>query len=215
MVDDSKMARILARAAQMQEAREDEDRLALLEDAAAEVGIDRALVRRAALEQSLDAVEPPRMLGVPTRVVRRRWIDADISDADTRAHLLARLDSIFGAKGERVDDDAHATWTARHIVVTFEAANGGTLVQISERFVNTASMAMSMGGTMGLAAGAMSSILLLALLGKGLLAGLLAVPVLLLAISLGIQVGRTRIIRTVANAEDSFERALLALDSAR
>ena len=149
------------------------------------------------------------------RVVRRRWIDADIGNADTRAHLLARLDSIFGAKGERVEDGAHATWTARHIVVTFEAANDGTLVQISERFVNTASMAMSMGGTMGLAAGAMSSILLLALLGKGLLAGLLAVPVLLLAISLGIQVGRTRIIRTVANAEDSFERALLALDSAR
>lgn len=215
MVDDSKMARILARAAQMQEAREDEDRLALLEDAAAEVGIDRALVRRAALEQSLDAVEPPRMLGVPTRVVRRRWIDADITDADTRAHLLARLDSIFGAKGERVEDGAHATWTARHIVVTFEAANDGTLVQISERFVNTASMAMSMGGTMGLAAGAMSSILVLAMLGKGLLAGLLAVPVLLLAIGLGIQFGRTRIIRTVANAEDAFERALLALDSAR
>lgn len=209
------MARILARAAQMQEAREDEDRLALLEDAAAEVGIDRALVRRAALEQSLDAVEPPRMLGVPTRVVRRRWIDADITDADTRAHLLARLDSIFGAKGERVEDGAHATWTARHIVVTFEAANDGTLVQISERFVNTASMAMSMGGTMGLAAGAMSSILVLAMLGKGLLAGLLAVPVLLLAIGLGIQFGRTRIIRTVANAEDAFERALLALDSAR
>ncbi len=215
MVDDSKMARILARAAQMQEAREDEDRLALLEDAAAEVGIDRALVRRAALEQSLDAVEPPRMLGVPTRVVRRRWIDADITDADTRAHLLARLDAIFGAKGDRVEDGAHATWTARHIVVTFETANDGTLVQISERFVNTASMAMSMGGTMGLAAGAMSSVLLLALLGKGLLAGMLAMPVLLLAISLGIQFGRTRIIRTVANAEDSFERALLALDSAR
>ncbi len=215
MVDDSKMARILARAAQMQEAREDEDRLALLEDAAAEVGIDRALVRRAALEQSLDAVEPPRMLGVPTRVVRRRWIDADITDADTRAHLLARLDAIFGAKGDRVEDGAHATWTARHIVVTFETANDGTLVQISERFVNTASMAMSMGGTMGLAAGAMSSVLLLALLGKGLLAGMLAMPVLLLAISLGIQFGRTRIIQTVANAEDSFERALLALDSAR
>lgn len=215
MTDDSKMARILARAAQMQQARDDEDRLALLEDAAAEVGIDRALVRRAALEQSLDTVEPPRMLGVPTRVVRRRWIDADVSDADTRTRLLARLDSIFGAKGERVEDGGHATWTARHVVVTFEATDGGTLVQISERFVNTANAAMSMGGTLGLAGGAMSSILLLAILGKSLAAALLAGPVLLLAISLGVQLGRTRVMRTVANAEDSFERALLALDAAR
>ncbi len=215
MGDETKMARILARAAQMQQARDDEDRLALLEDAAAEVGIDRALVRRAALEQSLDAVEPPRMLGIPTRIVRRRWIEADISDPQMRARLLARLDAIFGAKGERVEDDAHATWTARHIVVTLQREGDGTLVQMSERFVNTASMAMTMGGTMGLATGMMTSVMLLALLGKELLAGLLAAPVVLLFMAIGIQIGRSRMKHTLANAEETFERALVALEATR
>ena len=213
MGDDSKVARILARAVQMQEQRDDVDPLALLEDAAAEVGIDRALVRRAALEQSLTVAEPPRTLGVPTRVVRRRWIEADISDPKTRAHLLARLDAIFGAKGERVEDEAHATWTARHVVVTFEAESGGTLVQISERFVNTAANAMAMGGVLGLAAGMMTTVFLLAVLGKSLLAGLLVVPVALLCIGLGVSLGRKRLQQAIASAEASFEGALTSLDA--
>ena len=215
MSDDSKMARILARAAQMQQARDDEDRLVLLEDAAAEVGIERALVRRAAWEQSLDAVEPPRMLGVPTRIVRRRWLDVDIAEPKTRAHLLARLDAIFGAKGERVEDDGHATWTARHVVVTFESQGGSTLVQMSERFVNTAGTAMSLGATLGLAAGAMLSILTLGVLGKGLLAGLLAAPIVLTTIALGVLFGRSRTKRAVALAGETFERALTALEGTR
>lgn len=213
MADDSKMARILARAVQMQEQRDDVDQLALLEDAAAEVGIDRALVRRAALEQSLDVAEPPRALGVPTRVVKRRWLEADISDPETRAHLLARLDAIFGAKGERVEDESHATWTARHVVVTFEAEGGGTLVQISERFVNTAANAMGLGGTLGLAMGAMASVFLLAVLGKGLLAGLLVVPMGLLCVALGVQFGRNRLKQAIAAAEASFEGALTSLEA--
>ncbi|MCR9164950.1 MAG: hypothetical protein ACE37F_30595 [Nannocystaceae bacterium] len=213
MSDDSKMARILARAAQMQQARDDEDRLVLLEDAAAEVGIDRAMVRRAALEHALDDGPPPRMLGVPTRVVRRRWIDADVAVAPTRARLLARLDTLFCAKGERVEDSGHATWTARHIVVTLQPEAGGTLVQISERFVNTASASMSVGATMGMAAGAMVSMMVLGLLGKGLLAGLLAGPIVLLALGLGVQVGRVQVKRKVEAAEASFERALESLDA--
>jgi len=215
MSNDDKMARILARAAQMQQARDDEDRLGQLEDAAAEVGIDRALVRRAALEQSLDAVEPPRMLGVPTRVVRRRWIAADISVPETRTHLLARLDAIFGAKGERVEDEAHATWTARHIVVTFEGQGEGTLVQVSERFVNTTSTALSLGATLGLAAGAMTAIFTLAVVGKGLLAGLLAAPIVMACVGLGVQLGRSRTLATIANAQSSFERALDSIEATR
>ncbi|MGH1348387.1 MAG: hypothetical protein ACRBN8_42940 [Nannocystales bacterium] len=212
---DTRMARILARAAQMQQSSEDEDRLAQLEDAAAEVGIDRALMRRAAWEQSLEAVQPPRTLGVPTRVVRRRWLDTDLSDPKVRAHLLARLDSIFGAKGERSEDEAHATWTARHVVVTFESQGDGTLVQISERFVNTATASVSAGASLGLGAGMMLGMSLFAALGKGLLGGSVAVFTILLSIFLGAMLGRSRTLSAIANAEDSFERALASLELPR
>lgn len=212
---ETRMASILARAAQMQQATEDDDRLAQLEDAAAEVGIDRALMRRATLEQSIEAVQPPRTLGVPTRVVRRRWLDSDLSDPKTRASLLARLDSIFGAKGERVEDDEHATWTARHIVVTFESQGDGVLVQISERFVNTASTLMTLGATAGITGGAMLGMAVFAAAGKGLLGGFLALPVVLLATALGIMLGRARTLTAIANAEDSFERALASFELPR
>lgn len=212
---ETRMARILARAAQMQQATEDDDRLSQLEDAAAEVGIDRALMRRATWEQSLEAVQPPRTLGVPTRVVRRRWLDCDLSDPKTRASLLARLDSIFGAKGERVEDDEHATWTARHIVVTFESQGDGTLVQISERFVNTASTMMTLGATVGITGGAMLGMAVFAAVGKGLLGGFLALPVILLVTIIGLMLGRARTLTSIANAEDSFERALASLERPR
>ncbi|MBV1862489.1 MAG: hypothetical protein KUG77_28970 [Nannocystaceae bacterium] len=212
---ETRLANILARAAQMQQASDDEDRLTQLEDAAAEVGIDRALMRRAAWEQSLEAVQPPRTLGVPTRVVRRRWLDIDLSDPKTRAHLLARLDSIFGAKGDRVDDAAHATWTARHVVVTFESQGDGTLVQISERFVNTASTMLCLGGTAGLGAGVILGLSLFAAVGKGLLGGFIALPTMLFLLMLGVMLGRSRMLAVIANAEDTFERALTSLELPR
>jgi len=212
---DTRMARILARAAQMQQSSEDEDRLTQLEDAAAEVGIDRALMRRAAWEQSIEAIQPPRTLGVPTRVVRRRWLDTDLGDAKIRAHLLARLDSIFGAKGERSEDEAHATWTARHIVVTFESQADGTLVQISERFVNTATTSMSAGATLGMGAGMMLGLSLFAAFGKGVLGGFVAALAVLLSIALGAGFGRSRTLAAIANAEDTFERALTSLELPR
>ena len=209
------MARILARAAQMQQATEDDDRLSQLEDAAAEVGIDRALMRRATWEQSLEAVQPPRTLGVPTRVVRRRWLDCDLSEPKTRASLLARLDSIFGAKGDRVEDDQHATWTARHIVVTFESQGDGTLVQISERFVNTATTMMSTGAALGLGSGMMLGIMLFAAMGKGVLGGFVAALTVLLTVTAGAMFGRGRTMAAIANAEDTFERALASLERPR
>jgi hypothetical protein len=211
---DTKIARILTRAAQMQQGRDDEERLALVEEAAAEVGIDRALVRRAALEQSLDTTQVPQTLGVPTRVVRRRWIDADIADPQVRARLLARLDTVFGAQGQRTEEGRGATWSARHVVVTFEGEADGTLVQISERFVNTASSFMGVGATVGLAAGAMLWVTVLAALGKGLLAGVVATPLLIAAMAVGLQFGRSRTLRWIANAEAAFEQALQSLEQA-
>lgn len=212
---DTRMAKILARAAQMQQSTEDDDRLAQLEDAAAEVGIDRALMRRAAWEQSLEAVQPPRTLGVPTRVVRRRWLDTDLRDAKTRAHLLTRLDSIFGAKGERSEDEAHATWTARHVVVTFESQGDGTLVQISERFVNTATTLTSTGAALGLGTGMMLGMMLFAAMGKGILGGFVAALTVLLTVTAGAMFGRSRTMAAIANAEDTFERALASLELPR
>lgn len=211
---DGKMARILARAVQMQETRDEDERLAQLEDAAAEVGIDRALVRRAAWEHELDNVEPPRALGIPTRVVRRRWIDADVTNPQVRAELLSRLDVLFGAQGERTEDERHATWTARHIVVTFESRDGSTLVQMSERFVNTANASFGLGAALGLAAGSLGAVVTLASLGKGLLAGLLAGPVVLLGIGLGVLTARARLVRTLANTAATFEQVLTSLDAA-
>ncbi len=112
-----------------------------------------------------------------------------------------------------MEDDAHATWTARHIVVTFESQGDGTLVQISERFVNTASRLMTLGPTVGMTGSALLGIAVFAAVGKGLLGGFLALPVIALVTVIGLMLGRARTLTAIANAEDSFERALASLSA--
>ncbi|MEM6293271.1 MAG: hypothetical protein AAGA54_18510 [Myxococcota bacterium] len=212
---DTRMARILTRAAAMQQARDDDVRLEALEEAAAEVGIDRALVRRAAWEQAVEATAPATSYGLPTRVAQRRWLDVDVSDPAVRGRLLARLDTVFGAQGKRTEEDGTATWSARHIVVTFEAEGGGTFVQISERFVNTASSMQGMGLTLGLGLGAMVAMGVLGVLGKGIAAAAVGPIIVMLMMAAGLAFGRRRVLHLLQAAERSFTEALDALEQVR
>lgn len=210
---DEKLANILTRAAQLQEAEEsDEVSLVQLEEAAQEVGIPRALVRRAAWEQAAEVVEPRRSQGIPVQVVRRRWIDADLTDPSVRGRLLARLDAFFGAQGERMEHDGGATWSARHVHVSFEEHEGGALVQISERFVNTLSQFTGLGLTVGMIAGAFLALMVLAGLGKGMLSGTLATLIVIVSTFVGAWWGRRQVHGRTEIAARSFEDALLSLE---
>ena len=198
----------------MQEARDDETLdLEVLEAAAEEVGIDRALVRRAAWEEGVAVASPPRSLGLPTKVVRRRWLEGQLNPKKLE-RLMTRLDAFFGASGERKITGDSATWSARHVHVTFEGQDDGALVQISERFVNTANSTTAAGGMFGLLAGLSLMLVAGGFLGKGLLFGLVAIPIVVLGIATGVFFARKRVHRLMASADQSFAGALRSLEEA-
>lgn len=211
--DRARAEQILGRAARM-----DADRqvtLGELTAAAEEVGLDAALVRRAAAEVRVDAAESGRTLGMQTRVIRRRVISRRF-DAAGLNRLMTRLDAEFGAQGTRTVDDDTASWNGRHIQVTLEPADdGGTVVQISEPFTNTTAqlgiLSIAGGGSAGLMAGL--------IFGKAL--GLtkavmlpFALPFIIILSLLALHIVRRSHARTVARAAESFERALDTIERA-
>ncbi len=198
----------------MQQVRDDaEISMAMLEDAAEEVGIDRALVRRAAWEQGPDVIAPQRRLGVPTQVTRRRWLPQRL-EAPALERLLTRLDAFFGANGRRTVGSEVATWNARHVFVTLEPQGDGTLVQISERFVNTANSLGSLGIMAGTVAGTLLSMTALAGLGLSLGSAALGVSFVVGLGTLGLLAARARHAALVTRAQRSFDEALASLELA-
>lgn len=211
--EEKALARILTRAAALQEARDEAPvSLDVVEEAAAEVGIDPALVRRAAWEQEPTVAVELSYLGVPTKVVRRRWLDTPFDD-HAKERMLARLDAYFGTQGARELHKTSATWTAREIYVSFESEGPGTLVQISERFVNTtrgysfAALMMSVFVTL------MSTAMLFKSLGPGVLWASLAALIAVVAVGGSVFGTRRRLAQLTDHAGNSFDGALDSLES--
>ncbi len=210
--DRDQAERVLGRAAAMQMARS-EDRVTLgeLQQAAAEAGIEQELVVVAARELQPQFATPGRRLGMQTRVVRRRFLPRKIGKRALEL-VLARLDAFFGAHGERTVLEDSASWSARHVHVTFEPQDQGTLVQVSERFVNTTGSLAAMGGVMGGMAGFLPAVIVAKVLGLGKLSLLAAMPMAFLTAMLGLWVVRRYHARTVARAEANFARALDSIE---
>ncbi|MCH9685497.1 MAG: hypothetical protein K0V04_28955 [Deltaproteobacteria bacterium] len=211
--DREQAERVLGRAASMQLAKSN-DRVSLAElgQAASEAGIERSLVVRAAAELALQPTASTRRAGMQTRVVQRRWLDRRL-DKPTLERMLARLDSFFGAPGERVIHEESASWSARHINVTFEAQGEGTLVQVSEHFVNTANTFASLGMTAGGMVGFLTAtVLAKSLLGLGKLSLLVGFPAALITGFIGLWFARRRHARVVERASIDFQEALDSIE---
>lgn len=137
LVTRAELERILGRASRLQLTHgEDGIELRDVENAAQDVGIAPAMVRRAVRELECDMPPEPEMHGMATRVVRRRWLDCEL-DRQGLERLATRLDGCFSTIGQRAIGERTLSWFARHIHVSVESGRSGTLVQISERFVNT------------------------------------------------------------------------------
>lgn len=137
LVSRSELERILGRASTLQLAYSDgQIRIGDLEQAAEEVGIAPSILRRAICEIETEPPPVPELHGMATRVVRRRWMDCQL-DRGALERIATRLDAHFSAIGQRSLGEHSLSWFARHIHVSVETDRGGTLVQISERFVNT------------------------------------------------------------------------------
>lgn len=216
MSDDKKIDReqaekILSRAAALSLAHKDgEVSMGELEDAAQAAGLDRKLVRRAAAE--IDIVPSPRKFKMTTQVVRRRYVAEKLGTAAIEA-MLARADSFFGAQGKTEIRGRFASWSARHINISIEAHENGTMIQISERFVQTATSRAILSATVGF----MTALMLTAFAIKGLAVSkaaiLLSVPLAFVTSWIALMVARPIHEARVALAARSFEAALDSLES--
>lgn len=212
--DRAQAEKILGRAATLQlAASNDELSLAELTEAAADAGIERSLVLRAARELAPQRVASPDRFGIKTQVVRRRWLSATLDRAGFE-RTLARLDAFFGALGERSISDHSASWSARHIHVTLEHRDGGTVVQVSERFVNTTNNLVGASGVIGGVTGLASGAVLTKALVLGALAPVAVVPMAAACAALGLWGARRHITGLVDKAGVDFDKALDTIEEA-
>lgn len=208
--DLDQVERVLGRAAALQlESSNTRMTLDEVAEVAAEVGIERSFVTRAVSELQPELASPSRRGGIPTRLVRRRWLDRTL-DRPALERVLSRLDAFFGAHGEKTIHEDSASWSARHIHVTFEPEADGTLVQISERFVNTAGSLAALGG----AGGGTAGLAVAAIVSKALLLSplVLMVPLVVAGGGLGLWLARRRHKALVAEADVHFSDALDSIE---
>ncbi|RMG98745.1 MAG: hypothetical protein D6705_05005 [Deltaproteobacteria bacterium] len=155
---EDEVRRILTRAAAMQEEAggPGDSRamtLAEIEQVAAEAGIDRALVRRAATE--LPAVRrnpPPRrnpLVGAPMRIVEQREVPGTV-DAGVHDRLLDLVQDVMGIAGQVTSTPTLFTWSAqlpnaaqRAVMIKVSSRDGRTRVRIEEN------LGMLVGGYFG------------------------------------------------------------------
>lgn len=212
--DRAQAEKILGRAATLQlAASDDELSLAELTEAAADAGIERALVLRAARELAPQRVTTPDRFGIKTQVVRRRWLSTTLDRAGFE-RTLARLDAFFGALGERSISDHSASWSARHIHVTLEHRDSGTVVQVSERFVNTTNNLVGASGVIGGVTGLASGAVLAKALALGMMAPVAIVPMIAACAALGLWGARRHITGLVDKAGVDFDKALDTIEEA-
>lgn len=146
-----------------------------------------------------------------TRVIRSRWLDQRL-ERHTLERLLARLDVIFGAQGQRMIHDDSASWFAHHVQVTIEPCDGGTLVQMSERFVNTANTMASLGICLGAVTGMIVSMILLPVLGLAFLGTWAALPLAASFGWLGLRFVGRRHAALIEHTEEQFQSALNSIE---
>lgn len=141
-------ALVLKRAAQLQQAQAGSDSgvrtLAELEEAAQEVGIDRALVRRAATEVRRAAPVETRdnaFLGGPTSIVLEAVVDGEIGP-ESHEPLITEVRRATREHGQHEVLGRTLTWTtrpvvgqpsARTITVSLTPRGGVTTIRIEEK----------------------------------------------------------------------------------
>ncbi|MCH9688110.1 MAG: hypothetical protein K0V04_42155 [Deltaproteobacteria bacterium] len=138
---DEDTALILQRAAQMQVEQGGNRTLAELQAAAAEAGIDAALVRRAAAEvtslATRPALRPPArggILGAPLRHSHQRTVARPIEGAPFH-EIASEIERVLGLDGRARIDDRQLTWNSRerNVRVTVSPRGAQTLVRVEER----------------------------------------------------------------------------------
>ncbi|GEM_PF-1964715 len=211
--DREQAERVLGRAAALQLAASD-TRMSLtdLSEAAEEAGIDAVLLRQAAREFAPRLATMPSRMGIPTQIVHRRWLKPKLGRAEFE-RILARLDAFFGALGKRSVGEHAASWTARHIHVTLEHSDGGTAVQISERFVQTTQTLNALGGMIGGIIGTVAGAIGAQGLGLGSAGVVLVVPMVAISSALGLWVARRHLVRITEKARRDFEAALNSIQN--
>ncbi len=158
---DREVAMILKRSAELQEAphavRGDPSGLSLadLEAAAAEAGLDPALVRRAAAEHDAVAPQPVNpLLGAPTALALERVVEGEVPD-DRYQALVAIIRDALGDAGLVSTIGRSLMWTAmparqgqgRSTRVTITSSGGRTVIRMEEGFSQLAGGLF--GGMMG------------------------------------------------------------------
>ncbi|MCC7074439.1 MAG: hypothetical protein IT383_24240 [Deltaproteobacteria bacterium] len=135
---DDEVARILARAAELQMERDKRDTdLVDIERAASEAGIDPALVRAAARE--LDGAPPPQRAGYfgPTALEYQIVIDGVVA-AEDHERINDAFQHGFGVPvtASRLGNSLHWTYInpngARHLQASVAVRDGRTIVRVRE-----------------------------------------------------------------------------------
>ncbi len=155
---EDEVRRILSRAAALQEAEGGpaDSRamtLAEIEQVAAEAGIDRALVRRAATElpaaRRTPAPAPHPLVGAPTRIVEEREVPGTVPQ-DVHDRILDRVQDVVGVPGQINSTPTLLTWSAqlpnvaqRSVMVKVSSRDGRTRVRVEEN------LGMLVGGYFG------------------------------------------------------------------
>ena len=210
------VGRILERALQLQDedrrqlpattAHGDSTSLAELEELGREVGVEPALVRRAAaeLETRPRPVEKTPWLGVPERIVYERNLPGEATPAALEA-LVGVLQEVLGEPGQASMVGRTFTWTSssgqgprgqhgRQISIVIASRDGTTSLRVEEGLRPTVGNRFRgyVGGVSGMSAGVAMAI------GIGALRSpLAAVAIWLLAILGVLGTTRTRYRRTV------------------
>lgn len=154
---------VLGRAAELQQEGGADNRRATLgelEAAAEEVGIDRALVRRAAAELRRDApVELPARdnvwVGGPTALAFEAVVEGELG-ADSHEHVIVAIRRLLGETGRHDVLGRTLTWSsvpaaggasARLVTVSVTSRDGITTIRVDEKLSMT--IGVYFGGVLG------------------------------------------------------------------
>ncbi len=210
--DDDQVREILRRASEADASRgmapserESHEGLTLeeIQEIGAEVGLDRALVARAAADigrPSPESSEPPRtILGVPVSVGHTAELPGSLSDAEWDL-LVVRLRETFRAKGRVGREGALRSWSNGNLHVLHEPTATGYRLRMG-----SVSSAVQRRVTMGVAlAGAGAAFATVAAL-KGDPGGVTAMLVLLGGGGMALYLsGRAKASRWIARRKDQF-----------
>ena len=196
--DEREAGKILARVAELGERRRDDAKTGLtraeLEDVAAELGYERALVARASAELARPESDD-RLWGGPTRLRFEARV-AGAPSQRTLEHIYDALRRAFGVPGEVSESGGATLWsagaaTSRGVFLTVREVDGETLYRLEEQMPVDARASSGVGAVLGFFIASLAMIPLKVLLGKPLLM-LMILPLFVTGALAGWAVGRAR-----------------------